>query len=116
MTQCPLCLGECPDGASKCRHCGEWLAPGKRGSGVDELAREAAGLVRAYRPWVRMLLPLALVAFVGAIGFMIWLLRSDGAMDRMHQDHDRRVDEMRREHQQRVEEMRAAERPLDQIR
>lgn len=25
MKQCPLCLGEIPDQAVKCRHCGEWV-------------------------------------------------------------------------------------------
>ena len=25
MAKCPYCLGEVPDGARKCQHCGEWL-------------------------------------------------------------------------------------------
>lgn len=26
VRECPLCLGGLPDGAQKCRHCGEWVA------------------------------------------------------------------------------------------
>jgi uncharacterized membrane protein YvbJ len=25
MKQCPFCLGQVPDAATKCQHCGEWL-------------------------------------------------------------------------------------------
>ncbi len=35
MKQCPYCLGQIPDAAAKCQHCGEWVE--QRPASNDEL-------------------------------------------------------------------------------
>jgi hypothetical protein len=34
MASCPFCLGDVPEGARKCQHCGEWLTARPRPQGL----------------------------------------------------------------------------------
>jgi hypothetical protein len=66
MKQCPLCLGQIPDAAVKCQHCGEW---------VDGRPREKTELGRAANRFVTFSIVMGIVAVVLVLlfFFLFWL-------------------------------------------
>jgi uncharacterized membrane protein YvbJ len=67
VKQCPLCLGQIPDAALKCQHCGEWI-DGRAAGGSSELGRALNRLISVKIAIALIGLVLALLFF-----FLIWL-------------------------------------------
>ena len=69
MKQCPFCMGQIPDAAVKCQHCGEW-ADGRASGGESELGRAANRFISFKIKMTVVSLILALLFF-----FLVWLPR-----------------------------------------
>jgi uncharacterized membrane protein YvbJ len=66
VKQCPFCMGQTPDAATKCQHCGEWVDGRARQSG--DLGRAANRFVSFSMIWAVVVLVLILLFF-----FLFWL-------------------------------------------
>ena len=68
MKQCPLCLGQIPDAAVKCQHCGEWVDGRGTSGGGDQLGRAA-------NRYVSFTIVMGVIGLIVALFFVfvIWL-------------------------------------------
>lgn len=66
VKQCPFCMGEIPDAAAKCQHCGEW---------VDGRARQTGDLGRAANRYVSfsIIMGAVVVVLILLFFFLFWL-------------------------------------------
>jgi uncharacterized membrane protein YvbJ len=78
VKQCPFCMGQVPDAALKCQHCGEWL-DGRASGGESELGRAANRYINLKIAMTVIGLILALLFF-----FLIWL----PGWNKAHRDFD----------------------------
>ena len=69
MKKCPFCLGEIPDAAAKCQHCGEWV------NRPSPAADEDQSLGRAANRYVSFKMVMGVLAFIIALifFFLVWL-------------------------------------------
>jgi uncharacterized membrane protein YvbJ len=67
MKQCPFCIGQIPDAAVKCQHCGDWV-DGRKSGGESELARTVNRLLK-------LKLAMMVVGLIAAVllFFFLWL-------------------------------------------
>ena len=68
MKQCPFCMGQIPDAAVKCQHCGEWVE--RRSSSEDHLSLGDAA--NRYIKYKIVMGVLGLIVFL-IIFFAFWL-------------------------------------------
>jgi hypothetical protein len=65
MKQCPFCMGQIPDAAVKCQHCGEWVERRPMGGDQQMLLSDVANKFINYK---------IITGVVGLIVFLIFFL------------------------------------------
>lgn len=78
MKQCPFCIGQIPDAAVKCQHCGEWV-DGRAHASESELGRAANRFINFKIAMTFVGLILGLLFFL-----LIWLPN----WNRVHREFD----------------------------
>jgi len=76
MKKCPFCMGQIPDAAVKCQHCGEWV-DGRVSGSESELGR-------AVNRFINLRIGMAVVGLIPVLllFFLFWLPN----WNRMHRD------------------------------